>query len=329
METSQNKMRRGMAKSERLREMERLYVQRAYSDSELAERLGVDRTTVYRDRLELERQVPFIQDEGRRWKIDRSRYLSDIRLNLNEALALYLAARRFSQQTRIAQPHVASGLEKLAVALRQPMTEQLVRAAQSVLSGFKQAGRVLVMETIARSWTEQITVRITYWSLKSDARRNTIVSPYLIEPSPWSDGVYLIGHSDYHGEVRTFKVERIEAASLTGETFEIPPSFFEANILQQAWGIWGGSGEPFKVVLRFAPGLATRRIKESVWHPMEEVHDLEDGGCEWRAPVAAWQEMMPWVRGWGAEVEVLQPVEMKQSICLEIERLVSLYGGQG
>ena len=119
-------MSRGLTKSERLREMERLYYQRAYSDIEMAERLGVNRTTVFRDRSLLEGEVPFEQDEAGRWKIDKSNYLSAIRVNLNEALALYLAARRASQQTRVAQPYTASALEKLALALRQPMTTQLV-----------------------------------------------------------------------------------------------------------------------------------------------------------------------------------------------------------
>src|SRR5690606_24337201 len=115
-------MQRSMTKAERLREMERLYFQRAYSDIQMAERLGVNRSTVFRDRQELELEIPFIQDEEGRWQIDRRRYLSNIRVNLPEALSLYLAARRTSQQTRFAQTHVASALEKLALALRQPMT---------------------------------------------------------------------------------------------------------------------------------------------------------------------------------------------------------------
>ncbi len=40
---------RGYSRAERLTEMKRLYVQRAFSDAEMAERLRVDRTTVYRD----------------------------------------------------------------------------------------------------------------------------------------------------------------------------------------------------------------------------------------------------------------------------------------
>ena len=60
-------MSRGFTKAERIREMERLYVQRAFSDIEMAERLGVNRATVFRHRREMETEYPFIQDAEGRW----------------------------------------------------------------------------------------------------------------------------------------------------------------------------------------------------------------------------------------------------------------------
>jgi CRISPR-associated endonuclease/helicase Cas3 len=318
-------MSRGLSKAERLLEMERLYFQRAYSDIEMAERLGVDRTTAFRDRIELETQVPFIEVEKGRWKIDRSRYLSEIRLNLNEALALYLSARRASQQTRIAQPHTASALEKLALALRQPMTDRLVRSADKILTQNAQPERVKVLEIITRSWVEAIKVRIAYQGLQARKARHFVVSPYLIEPSPWSDGTYLIGYSDVHDEIASFKVERIESAALTTEPFTIPANFNEQTLLQHAWGIWAEEGEPETVTLRFAPGVAARRLRESIWHPSQTITELDDSGCTWTAKVAEWHEMLPWVRGWGADVEVIGPKGLRQELIREAGRIGRLY----
>ena len=66
-------MSRGLAKSERLREMERLYIQHrgGYTDAELAERFGVSRQTIFRDRGALESEMPFIQVSPGRWAVDR------------------------------------------------------------------------------------------------------------------------------------------------------------------------------------------------------------------------------------------------------------------
>jgi CRISPR-associated endonuclease/helicase Cas3 len=319
-------MSRGMNRSDRLREMERLYIQRGFTDIELAARLGVDRTTVYKDRIALEAEVPFVEVEPGRWKIDRTRYLSEIRVHLHEALVLYLATRRMSRQTRISQPHVASALEKLAVTLKQPMTERLVKAATAVLAQSAQPERIVVLETIARAWVERLKVRITHRALHAQRALTYTVSPYLIEPSLWSDGAYVIGYSDVHGDVATFKIERIERAVLTTEPFSIPEGFDDHELLKYAWGIWYGEGTPVTVQLRFAPGEATRRLKETIWHPTQQVNDCEDGGCLWTAQVAEWQEMVPWVRGWGADVEVLAPKELREEIAGEARRMAKMYG---
>lgn len=97
-------------------------------------------------------------------------------------------------------------------------------------------------------------------------------------------------------------------------------------MLRHAWGIWGGEGVPEIVRLKFASGQATRRLKESIWHPLEQVTDLPDGGCLWEAPIAEWQEMLPWVRGWGAAVEVLAPVELRETLMGEARALALMYG---
>ena len=321
-------MGRGLLKAERLMEMERLYLQRPFSDIELAARLGVSRQTVFRDRQELTTRVFLVEVEPGSYKIDRVSYLSNIRVDLNEALALYLAARRTSQQTRLAYSKTASALEKLALALKQPMTEKLVKAAEVILSQQSQPEREAILNLVAHAWVDGRKIRFTYQGLQARRSREFVVSPYLIEPSPWSDGVYLIGYSNVHKAVATFKVERIERASLTTEPCTLPPDFDEGELLKHAWGIWGGEGEPELVRLRFAPGRATRRLKESIWHPLEKVADTEDGGCTWEAPIAEWREMLPWIRGWGADVEVLEPEGLRKALERETRRLAEVYGIQ-
>ena len=319
-------MSKGEVKSERLREMERLYIQRAWSDIELADRLGVSRSTVCRDRLRLESKTPFKQNDMRQWYIDKSRYLSAIRLTLYEAVSLYLATRRASRQTNMAQPHVASGLEKLAIALRQPMTQQLVRSAETLLSLRSIPERITIMETITRAWAEQIKLRIVYQALESNRPKTHLVTPYLIEPSHWSDSIYLIGHTDLTDTELPFNIARIQQATLTAETFQLPTEFDEQDLLRHAWGIWYSKREPQPVKLKFASGRPTRRIKESVWHPLEDVTDIEDGGCIWEAPIADWHEMLPWIRGWGADCEVLHPVALRETLMGEAKAMAEQYG---
>jgi CRISPR-associated endonuclease/helicase Cas3 len=318
-------MSRGFMRSERLEEMKRLYIMQAFSDIEMGKRLDVDRTTVFKDRRDLESEYPFVQDSDGRWRIDKKRYVSAIKFNLHEALAVYLAARRVSRQTRIAQPHVANAIQKLAAALRQPMTERLVAAGESLLAQSAQPERVKVLEAIAEAWASQQKVRITHQGLRARQAQTHLVSPYLIEPSLLGDGTYLIGHSDVFNDVATFKVERIERAVVTGEPFTLPQDFDEAKLLQHAWGIWYGEGEPQTVKLRFFGEQVTRRVKETIWHPSQKPIEDTSDGCIWTAEVAEWREMVPWVRGWGADVEVVEPEELRETLMAEVRKLTTLY----
>ena len=315
----------GMTKAERLAEMKRLYIQRAFTDAEMAERLKVDRTTIYRDRMELTTEYPVEPDDKGRYRIVRSKLISEIKVNLHEALALYLALRKTSRQTRFYHPHTASAMEKLAATLRQPMTERLLKTADRLLKQEKDPDRIKVIETLTQAWVEQRKVRIRYQRLDSRKFVNHGISPYLIEPSFWSDSVYVIALSDVTEKIIPFKIDRINTAVLSGETFEIPDDFDEQELLKHAWGIWYGDNQPELVKLRFN-STVTKRVKESIWHPLEKVEDTEDGGCIWSAEVAEWHEMLPWVRGWGAEMEVLEPKELRETMMGEAKAMAEKYG---
>jgi len=318
-------MGRGGNKAANLVEMERKYLIRAYSDAEMADALGVDRTTAYRYRLDLTPQVFIVSQPDGRWKIDRSRYLSNVRLNLYESVVLYLAARRVSHHATVPLRHAANALEKLAGPLHKPMTGKLIRAADQILSKKGDADRQKIFETVVQAWAEGVRLRIRYHGLKAKHAYTHVVSPYLIEPSPWSDSVYLIAYSDVMEDIVPFKLERVEAATLTTERVRAQEDFDERELLKYAWGVWRGKTDPEIVRLKFAPGTATRRLKESVWHPLETVTDTEDGGCTWEAPVAEWVEMLPFIRGWGSECEVVGPRELRMEIIRETRKLSRMY----
>jgi len=68
------------------------------------------------------------------------------------------------------------------------------------------------------------------------------------------------------------------------------------------------------------------RVKETRWHRSEQLEEQLDGSVIWRARVAEPQEMVPWIRGWGADVEVLAPPELREMMTGEARRLARVYG---
>lgn len=315
-------------RSEYMSEMERLYTQRAFSDIEMAERLETSRNNVYKIRNKMEKKldIPLYEESRGKYRIDARRRVTTLRVNPSEALALYLGGRRLQQQTRTGQKSVASALEKLAKSLRKPMQASLVRAAKVVLEQEEDKKQAEVLAILIEGWLKRVQVRIKHRKLHGKLRTYT-VSPYHLEPAVWGDGIYLIGYSEYHNQVATFKVLRIEGATLLTqpEPFTIPEEFDTQTLLQHAWGIWHADGEPITVRLQFSRHV-TPRVMESVWHPLQKITPQEDGGCIWEVQVTEWREMVPWVRGWGADVEVLEPQALRDKLVGEARRLAELYG---
>jgi predicted DNA-binding transcriptional regulator YafY len=66
-------------------------------------------------------------------------------------------------------------------------------------------------------------------------------------------------------------------------------------------------------------------VRETRWHPTEQVSVNDDGSLLWCALIAEPREMMPWVRGWGADVEVMEPIELKDEMIKQSLDLFKIY----
>jgi CRISPR-associated endonuclease/helicase Cas3 len=150
-------------------------------------------------------------------------------------------------------------------------------------------------------------------------------APYFIEPYAVGRTTHIIGWREPPDAIRTFKIERIKSVTLLEEPYAIPDGFDPRDLLADAWGIWYTEEEPVEVVLRFHP-FVSHRVRETRWHRSEELEDQADGSLIWRARVAEPQEMVPWIRGWGADVEVLAPDELRDWMRAETRRLAKAYG---
>jgi len=80
-----------------------------------------------------------------------------------------------------------------------------------------------------------------------------------------------------------------------------------------------------EVVLRFSPHVA-RRVQETRWHRSERTEPQPDGSLVWRAQIAEPKEMLPWIRGWGADVEVLGPEGLRGTLEAEVQKMAKVYG---
>ena len=325
-------MSRGTKKSERLHQILLLLLEHpeGLPVRELARRLGVHRATVHRDLDDLSREYP-VHNDGGRWFVRREAFRVQVPLNLHEAMALYLAVRMMTTRTDKHNPHAAAALRHLARALESVAhrVAAFIRLSAEVIEqteGRRQDPRYLqVLETLTRAWAEGRKVKV--WHRHEATRRvyEYTFSPYFIEPYPIGQTAHVIGYREPPGKLRTFKIERIERVELLPERYTIPDDFDPREILRDAWGIWFTDKEPVEVVLRFHPRVVNR-VLETVWHPSQQTAYDDQGWLIWRARVAEPQEMLPWIRGWGADVEVLAPEDLRRRLRAETRVIAERYG---
>ena len=317
-------MSRLINRTERLREIETLLFRNSsgLSVPEIAVLCGVDRRTIYRD-LDLlsEAQVPIWQDGGS-YGIIRDQYLATIRLKFNEAVALYIAARLLARHADEHNPHIVAALTKLAIAFPDPLSGYLVPTAQVNESLPINSLFLAVLETVASGWAAHCKVRLWYRSPRARAIQERDVSPYTIEPSI-NGGLYVIGFDDTAQDIRTFKLERVEHAEQIDCTYAIPETFDPRSHFADAWGIMGGDST-VTVELRFN-SRAAGPVQERLWHPSQQTQLLSDGTLHFQVDVADLREMQPWIRSWGADVEVLAPESLRAEMVDQARELAQIY----
>lgn len=297
---------------------------------ELSEITGFERRTLdnYLDELNREGKV-YKEDNSTLWAALpwEQTQLRKLELSPEEAMTLYLAARLFTKQHDKRNEPAETALMKLATALTSDANiGHEIHQAALELAHHPDAGEYnQVFRAVMQAYIYRRVLHITYKPGKG-REFETDFSPFLLEPSAVGFTTYAIGHSSVVNGWRTYKLERIRSATLTRQEYRIPADFPGLGILQSAWSIiWGEKVE--KVILRFSPAVY-ERVMETRWHPSEEKKDDPDkpGHLRWVAQVADTLDMLPWIRGWGADCEVLEPKELKETLMGEAKAMAERYG---
>jgi CRISPR-associated endonuclease/helicase Cas3 len=298
------------------------------TEADLEQETGLNRRTLNNYLRALETEGKIYKD-GLTWvalPFDELR-LRHFELSPEEAMTLYLATRLLAKQHDKRNEAAETALMKLAAALKthEIAGEEIHQAAQELAQRPHRAEYALVFRAVMQAYIYRRVLHITYEPLHGKSFE-TDFAPYLIEPSAIGFTTYAIGYSSIVNATRTYKLERIKAAALTRQEYVIPREFRGLDVLKSAWSVIYGENL-LTVVLRFSPSVR-KRVEETRWHFSEEKRDDPDkpGYLLWQAHVADTTDMLPWVRQWGADCEVLEPEELREELMGEAKALAERYG---
>ncbi|MDC7227590.1 MAG: WYL domain-containing transcriptional regulator [Spirochaetales bacterium] len=326
-------MNRALTKSERLNKIQLLLASCAggLTRAELSRRLGVSKSSISRDIVALSHDCSLIEDEEtRKLYLEKISLLTNLHLNAEEIQALHLACRLLGRKVRFQYPSASSALRKFGTALENyaaPLASSITSTAELFETHDKknlsdQASKIkIITEGIVRG----LSIRCERYSRREEKWKDCLFSSYCIEPYAEGNSLYIVGFDEDYTEIRTIKFELIKNIELTDRPYSIPPDFCTNEYFKNSWGIWVSENELQQVVLIFSEKVKPR-VLQTEWHSSEETCELPDGRLRWTAEIAEPKEMLPWIRGWGADVEVIEPQSLRQLIIDDIEACVTKYG---
>jgi len=301
---------------------------RAFSADELAKKLGVSRRTVFRDLDQLERSgVPCRYDANRHgYLIDEWYFLPPISLTLPEALGLYVAA------TKIASPRVfplanetVAGMEKVLQSLPTGLRHYCLQAAQTVEVRWPAMVDTTAVRAVFHKLQDAAAtrhkVRMRYDSYYENREINVVLHPYVVAliHRSW----YVVGYCEAHKQVRMFNLDRVLSVAVLEDDFPAPSKFSLDSHLRNAW-VMIPESKTWSVKLRFAAKVAGN-VEEVLWHKTQRTQRLADDALIFEVDVDGLTEISWWIMGYGDQVYVEKPAELRQRVKQMAEAIVAQY----
>jgi proteasome accessory factor B len=299
-----------------------------YNAGQLAEVCGVSRRTIYRDLGTMEQAgipVYFDRDSGR-YQVHEAALMRPVNLQLDEALAVVLLASELGRKGGLPLFEPArDAAAKIEASLPLGMRALLDRLACTTTVRPGPTARHHCLRETYRFVQDAIrrrqSLQAVYISFHDAGQIRTRLDPYwlLFNERAW----YVIGRSSRHRGTRTFKLGRFKRLEPADRRFQRPEGLTLEKHLGNAWRMIRGD-TAYDVHLKFSP-LISPNVAEVTWHRTQQVAWDEDGCVHFRATVDGLSEIVWWVLGYGPEVEVLEPPELRDRVAEAARRMLGLY----
>ncbi len=285
---------------------------------DLASEFGVSRRTIYRDIFALnEAGVPIVSLPGEGYELMEGYFLPPLVFSVAEASALVLGARFLGKH---ATGRLAQGMDQAIakiVAVLPRATQDEVERLSGVIDFFTLEARIDLddprLAALQQAIHEQRVVRFRYHSRVQDETTEREVEPHRLTYSGAS--WYLTGYCRLRHGIRSFRLSRFETLSCTAEKFEQTREMSDEV-----------DRTPVEVRVR-VDERAARWVRERQHYGFaheEPVAGDAGSGALMTYRVDEVSELIPWLRSWGADVEVLSPPELRDALRREAQKVADL-----
>lgn len=300
---------------------------KSYGVDDLANIFGTSRRTIFRDLKELQTiGVPYHYNTATGgYTVDPEFFLPPIDLNLQEALSLLLLVHKarnqiqlpFKNSTLLAAIKIENNLplkirQYCNLALRNISILTTAQAPMNLLNR--------MFTQLQTAITKKRKVNICYHSLYEGKIINVNLCPYhlLYNHRAW----YVLGLSDFHKSIRTFKLNRIKELETLDKCFLQDTGFNLYDYFGKAWSMMP-EGRIYNIKLRFLAKVA-ENVTEVQWHSTQKVTRDNDGSAIVEFRIDGLREITWWILGYGDQVQIRAPKALRKRIVETAKNMIAL-----
>jgi predicted DNA-binding transcriptional regulator YafY len=173
-----------------------------------------------------------------------------------------------------------------------------------------------VLDLLRRCIAERRCVHLEYRALSQEITERTI-DPYglAFQFGLW----YLVAHCHLRGEMRTFRVDRIQDAVPGEGRFAIPRDFELGGYLRQAME----AERAQTIVIALTPSVVGLvREQQGRWM---EIETHVDGSATARFQAAGLEWATAWLLSLGSQARAVEPPELAERVCAIAEQILARY----
>jgi predicted DNA-binding transcriptional regulator YafY len=294
----------------------------------LAEEFGVSRRSIFRDMNVLRDAglACYFDEEAESYTIDHAFFLKPVDLTMEEGLALMLMTRKLADERIV--PAFASAVSA-GLKIESAMPDGIRRHCGDMMDGvdfsWSQVSDADAVSDVIIRFQESVAshekMRIKYDSYYDKSEIETTIRPYCVMFR--NRGWYVIGYSERHRQVRTFKLERVLDATPLGQKFRPAKDFSLEEYYGNAWNMVRGQ-ERFHVEVHFS-AMVAGNVEEVAWHATQRTRRRSDGSLVFEADVDGIDEIAWWILGYGDQAVVTEPECLRSLIISHAEKTIANY----
>jgi predicted DNA-binding transcriptional regulator YafY len=278
----------------------------------LAEECQVTERTIYRDLISLtEIEIPIYYDKG--YKLASDNFLPPLNFTLDEYNFLKQA---IESSPLVNTEKYKNAFKSVSAKIENSLSEN---AKQKRRYSSKSASIIIPQhhnETNLASFYGQLEdaisqsnqIKIKYNSISTGITDRIVESYFIIFRGRT---FYFVAFCHSRNEVRTFRVNRIIELEPTGKFFDRNPDINPIDYFDKSWSVYSGDEVGVEAVFS---GTAARVITTSHHHDNEQIEQINENTVRYKVTTRGIEEIQRWLLGFGEEVEIISPPELKSNL---------------